>query len=93
MILRLASVGEVGVSASLSARAAEMTFTGERIDADTAADWGLVSRVVAHDELLTPRANRALQVIRATVEPGGHSGERGYATPSEAQFVHVANPL
>ncbi|MCA4724432.1 crotonase/enoyl-CoA hydratase family protein [Mycolicibacterium fortuitum] len=34
-------------------RAAEMTFTGERIDAATALEWGLVSRVVAHDELLS----------------------------------------
>lgn len=33
-------------------RAAELTFTGERIDAITALDWGLVSRVVAHDNLL-----------------------------------------
>ncbi len=35
------------------ARAAELTFTGERIDADTALEWGLVSRVAAHDELLS----------------------------------------
>ncbi|SEP76356.1 Enoyl-CoA hydratase/carnithine racemase [Mycobacterium sp. 88mf] len=35
------------------ARAAELTFTGERIDAATALEWGLVSRVVAHDELLS----------------------------------------
>lgn len=35
------------------ARAAEMTFTGERIDAETAREWGLVSRVVPHDELLS----------------------------------------
>jgi enoyl-CoA hydratase/carnithine racemase len=34
-------------------RAAEMTFTGDRIDAQTALAWGMVSRVVAHDELLT----------------------------------------
>jgi enoyl-CoA hydratase/carnithine racemase len=39
-------------------RAAEMTFTGDRIDAATALQWGLVSRVVPHDELL-PQA-RAL---------------------------------
>lgn len=32
--------------------AAEMTFTGDRVDATTALDWGMVSRVVAHDELL-----------------------------------------
>lgn len=35
------------------ARAAELTFTGERIDATTALEWGLVSRVVPHDELLS----------------------------------------
>ncbi|OBG89558.1 enoyl-CoA hydratase [Mycobacterium sp. E802] len=35
------------------ARAAELTFTGERIDAATALEWGLVSRVVPHDDLLT----------------------------------------
>ncbi|MGV0807334.1 crotonase/enoyl-CoA hydratase family protein [Mycolicibacterium setense] len=35
------------------ARAAELTFTGERIDAATALDWGLVSRVVPHDDLLS----------------------------------------
>ncbi|QRY53459.1 crotonase/enoyl-CoA hydratase family protein [Mycolicibacterium septicum] len=34
------------------ARAAELTFTGERIDATTALEWGLVSRVVPHEELL-----------------------------------------
>lgn len=34
------------------ARAAELTFTGERIDAATALGWGLVSRVVPHEDLL-----------------------------------------
>jgi enoyl-CoA hydratase len=33
-------------------RAAELVFTGEVIDAQTAKDIGLVSRVVPHDELL-----------------------------------------
>ncbi|KAA1249159.1 crotonase/enoyl-CoA hydratase family protein [Mycobacterium simiae] len=33
-------------------RAAEMTFTGDRIDAATALEWGMVSRVVPHDDLL-----------------------------------------
>ncbi|MDP2293755.1 MAG: enoyl-CoA hydratase-related protein [Actinomycetota bacterium] len=33
-------------------RAAEMLFTGDVIDAATAQAWGLVSRVVPHDELL-----------------------------------------
>ena len=34
-------------------RAAEMTFTGDRIDAATALQWGMVSRVVPHDDLLS----------------------------------------
>ncbi|QKT08477.1 crotonase/enoyl-CoA hydratase family protein [Gordonia sp. X0973] len=33
-------------------RAAEMTYTGERIDAATALEWGLVSRVVPHESLM-----------------------------------------
>ena len=34
------------------ARAAELFYTGDVIDAATALDWGLVSRVVPHDDLL-----------------------------------------
>ncbi|MET0371794.1 MAG: crotonase/enoyl-CoA hydratase family protein [Sphingobium sp.] len=33
-------------------RAAELFFTGDVIDAQTARDWGLVSRVVPHDMLM-----------------------------------------
>ncbi|MER6752905.1 crotonase/enoyl-CoA hydratase family protein [Micromonospora echinofusca] len=35
-----------------AARAAEMALTGDRVDAATALEWGLVSRVVPHGELL-----------------------------------------
>lgn len=35
------------------ARATEMTLTGAPIDADTALEWGLVSRVVAADDVLS----------------------------------------
>jgi enoyl-CoA hydratase/carnithine racemase len=43
-------------------RAAEMTFTGDRIDATTALDWGLVTRVVPHDDLL-PAAHELAERI------------------------------
>ena len=35
-----------------ASRAAEMTFTGEPIDAETALAWGVVSRVTSPDELM-----------------------------------------
>ena len=45
-------------------RACELLFTGDVIDAATAADWGLVSKVVPHDTLLDEAlalANRIAQ--------------------------------
>lgn len=35
------------------ARAAEMTFTGDRVDAQQALEWGLVSRVVPAEDLMS----------------------------------------
>jgi enoyl-CoA hydratase/carnithine racemase len=48
-------------------RAAEMTFTGDRIDAETALAWGMVSRVVPHGELL---AQSHALAERITKNPG-----------------------
>lgn len=44
------------------ARASEMAFTGEPIDAATALDWGMVSQVVAPEELLDAAHRLAARV-------------------------------
>ena len=43
-------------------RAAEMLFTARSIDAATAAEWGLVNRVVDHDSLMDEALATAAQV-------------------------------
>ena len=45
-------------------RAAEMTLTGDRVDAATAYEWGLVSRVVPHDELLIAANELAIRIAK-----------------------------
>ena len=44
------------------ARAAEMLFTARSIDAETAERWGLVNRVVAHDDLMNEALATAAQI-------------------------------
>lgn len=44
------------------ARAAEMTLTGEFVDADRALEWGLVSYVVSEDELLPAALDLAQRI-------------------------------
>lgn len=46
------------------ARAAEMALTGDRVDAATALDWGLVSRVVEPDDLMTAARELAGRVAK-----------------------------
>jgi len=43
-------------------RAAEMAFTGEPIDAETALDWGLVSRVTTPENLLAAARDLARRI-------------------------------
>ena len=62
-----------GLSQKLSrmigiSRAKELSFTGNFLDAETAASWGLVNRVVAPEELL-PSA-RKLAADMASIDPG-----------------------
>ena len=46
------------------ARAAEMALTGDRVDAATALDWGLVSRVVEPEELMDAARELAGRVAK-----------------------------
>ncbi len=45
-------------------RAAEMTFTADTVNAQTALEWGLVSRVVALEELLPAATKLAERIAR-----------------------------
>jgi len=52
-------------------RAAEMTLSGNYIDATTAAAWGLVNRVVPHDRLLPEAVGLAADIAAADPEVVG----------------------
>lgn len=66
-----------------AARAAEMALTGDRVDAATALEWGLVSRVVEPDELLgaaheladriAVNPPRATRMTKRLLRESGHS--------------------
>lgn len=66
-----------------AARAAEMALTGDRVDARTALEWGLVSRVVEPDELLPAAFDlarriavnppRAVRMTKRLLRESGHS--------------------
>ncbi|WP_038212884.1 crotonase/enoyl-CoA hydratase family protein [Xenophilus azovorans] len=45
------------------ARAAELTFTAEVIDAQRALEWGLVSRVVPHESLMDAARELAARIV------------------------------
>ncbi|GAB7002923.1 crotonase/enoyl-CoA hydratase family protein [Nocardioides sp. AN3] len=57
------------------ARAAEMALTGDRISAETALEWGLVSRVVAPEELL-PTAREIAERIAANPPVAVRAGKQ-----------------
>lgn len=62
------------------ARAAELLFTARTIDAATAADWGMVNRVVPHDQLMeealalaeeiAAQSGQALRMTKALLRQG-----------------------
>lgn len=49
------------------ARAAEMTYTGDPVDAATAAEWGLVNRTVTAEQLLPEAMKLARRIARNPV--------------------------
>ena len=50
------------------ARARDMLLTGRKIDAATALEWGLVSRVVPHDQLMVEAVDALEMCCRAAPE-------------------------
>lgn len=60
-------------------RAMEMLLTGERIDAKTAADWGLVNRVVRADELKVETRRLARRIAETSSFVAGLGKHAFYA--------------
>jgi enoyl-CoA hydratase/carnithine racemase len=58
-------------------RALEMAFTGDPIDAETAADWGLINRAVPDDQLDAAVADLAHRVTRGSTLSKA-MGKRGF---------------
>jgi enoyl-CoA hydratase/carnithine racemase len=72
-------------------RALEMLLTGTAIDAQTAADWGLVNRVVAPDELADSTRVLASQIAGAsplTVRTGKHAYYEQIDLDLSAAYAH-----
>jgi enoyl-CoA hydratase/carnithine racemase len=53
------------------AKARDMLFTGRKVSAAEALDWGLVSRVVPHDDLMGAATEAAVDIARTA--PGARS--------------------
>ena len=49
-------------------RAKELSLSGNYLDADTAYDWGLVNRVVEHDQLLPTAKNLARDIMSTDID-------------------------
>ena len=78
-------------------RAAELLFTGDVIDAATAAEWGLVSKVVAHEDLMNEAsklahrvAQQPPQALRMTKTLLRHSATSSYDTILEMSAASQA---
>src|SRR4029079_4655001 len=77
-------------------RALEMAFTGDAIDAATAAEWGLINRVVPDDELDLAVAD----LMRRATRGSGHSkalGKRAFYRqidlPQDAAYEYASQMM
>lgn len=68
------------------ARASLMTLTGDIIDAAKALEFGLVSEVVAHEQLLT----RAVEIAQAVAANPGHATRMAKRLLREGQDMKLA---
>jgi enoyl-CoA hydratase len=74
-----------------TSRAREMSFTGNYVDAEEAARWGLVSRVVPHDSLLEHAV--ALGEAIATVDQTALRAIRALYNADEGHAAAIAREL
>jgi enoyl-CoA hydratase len=49
-------------------RTRDLMFTGRRLTAAEALDWGLVSRVVPHDELIKTSTGALIEIVQTAPE-------------------------
>ena len=78
------------------ARASLMLFTGEPIDAATAGEWGLVSRVVPAGELDAAAAGLAARIAtaaRLTLTTGKQAVAENLDLPLEAAYEHASGVM
>jgi enoyl-CoA hydratase/carnithine racemase len=70
------------------ARARDMLLTGRQLDAATAVDWGIIARVVPHDDLLT-EAHAALVACCRTA-PGARAAAKKTFNDYYGQYDRMA---
>ena len=87
----------VAVARNLSRkRALEMAMTGDTIDARTAADWGLVNRVVPDEQLVEATLDLITRATRGT-ESSKAAGKQAYyrqiEMPQQAAYAYASDVM
>jgi len=77
-------------------RALEMAMTGDAIDAATAADWGLINRVVPHEQLKAATQDLIERATRGTAQSKGLGKQAYYRQidmPQPAAYEHAGDVM